>query len=50
MLSLINIIVTLVIVLFMLLVGVADGVFSGGVLVLLLFGYFRDKPIDSGRK
>lgn len=44
-LSLINIIVTLALMLFMLPAGIFDGLLSGGALVLLLIGYFGDRPI-----
>lgn len=44
-LSLINIIVTLALMLFMLPAGIFDGLLSGGALVLLLIGYFDDRPI-----
>ncbi len=48
-LSLINSIVTLVLMLFMLPAGIADGVLSGGAVVLLLVGYFGTTPIGRAK-
>ncbi len=47
-LSLINCSVTLVLMLFMLPAGIADGLLSGTALVLLLMARFKDAPIVNG--
>lgn len=44
-LSVINCIVTMVLMVFMLPAGIADGLLSGAALVLILTAYFGDRPI-----